>query len=143
MKTQQVSTGALIVRPDGKFLLTKRSLTDDFMPGLWEIPGGGSEYGETPEQTTIREIQEECGINVKVLAPLTTHSYYMGETQRVEIIFLCAMEGDQKVTLSEEHIEYAWTSKDELVKYELDEFMRKLLSKITEDLDYFKQKYCK
>ena len=79
MKTQQVSTSALIVRADGSFLLTKRSPNDDFMPSLWEIPGGGSEYGETPEEATIREIQEECGVTVNVHAPLATHTHILWE----------------------------------------------------------------
>jgi 8-oxo-dGTP diphosphatase len=66
------------VDPDGRVLLAQRPEGKP-MAGLWEFPGGKVEAGETPEQTLIRESEEELGIVVKeaCLAPLTfaSHSY--------------------------------------------------------------------
>jgi mutator protein MutT len=36
--------------------------------GEWELPGGKLEAGETPEQATAREIDEEVGWTVEVVA---------------------------------------------------------------------------
>jgi 8-oxo-dGTP diphosphatase len=33
-------------------------------PGLWDLPGGGREGGETPEACALREAREEFGITV-------------------------------------------------------------------------------
>ena len=71
-KEQQVSVGGLIVNTDKEVLIVKRSERDDFLPGYWEIPGGGADYGEEPEEALKREIKEECGVSIEVKLPLLT-----------------------------------------------------------------------
>src|SRR5260221_11658355 len=67
-----------VIDADGRVLLAQRP-EGKSMAGLWEFPGGKIETGETPEQSLIRELEEELGIVVKeaCLAPLTfaSHSY--------------------------------------------------------------------
>jgi len=54
----------------GKFLLTQRNQPEDTEVHLkWQIAGGGMEYGETPEQTLAREMQEELSVSVRILSP--------------------------------------------------------------------------
>ncbi|ATP39978.1 DNA mismatch repair protein MutT [Solibacillus sp. R5-41] len=55
-----VTGGALIKDGTGRILLQKRS---DY--GDWGLPGGAMEPGESIEETMIREVKEETGINVK------------------------------------------------------------------------------
>ena len=63
-KEGQLRTGcsAVIFNEDrSKALLTRR--TDN---GLWCIPGGGMEAGESAAETCIREVWEETGLYVEV-----------------------------------------------------------------------------
>ena len=67
-----------LVDSDGRILLAQRP-EGKSLAGLWEFPGGKVEPGETPEETLIRELDEELGVRTKVacLAPLTfaSHTY--------------------------------------------------------------------
>jgi 8-oxo-dGTP pyrophosphatase MutT (NUDIX family) len=52
----------VIIRDErGRILLEKRSDC-----GLWGIPGGSVEPGESVERTAVREIREETGLAVRV-----------------------------------------------------------------------------
>jgi 8-oxo-dGTP diphosphatase len=67
-----------LIDADGRVLIAQRPAGKS-MAGLWEFPGGKVEPGERPEQSLIRELEEELGIVVRedCLAPLTfaSHSY--------------------------------------------------------------------
>lgn len=53
-----------IVKIDGKLLLLHRIKNGE---EYWVVPGGGVEDGESYEETVVREMQEEVGIQVKPL----------------------------------------------------------------------------
>ncbi|MES2979422.1 MAG: NUDIX domain-containing protein [Pseudomonadota bacterium] len=53
----------ILLRPDGKFLLTSRPQGKVY-EGYWEFPGGKLEAGETVEQALRRELQEEIGVMI-------------------------------------------------------------------------------
>jgi len=67
-----------LIDPDNRILLAQRPEGKQ-LAGLWEFPGGKVEPGERPEETLIRELREELGIEVKepCLSPLTfaSHAY--------------------------------------------------------------------
>ncbi len=54
----------VILRTDGKFLITKRVMTKDWAPGWWEVSGGAAMAGESSEQAVKREVFEETGLDV-------------------------------------------------------------------------------
>jgi 8-oxo-dGTP diphosphatase len=67
-----------LIDADGRVLIAQRPEGKQ-LAGLWEFPGGKVEAGERPEETLIRELDEELGIAVQeaCLAPLTfaSHAY--------------------------------------------------------------------
>ena len=54
----RVSVKALVFDRDDRLLALQN---DD---GLWELPGGGWEHGETMEQALRREVREELGVEI-------------------------------------------------------------------------------
>jgi 8-oxo-dGTP diphosphatase len=56
---------AIIPFPQDKILLIKRS-TPPFV-GYWALPGGRAEPGEAVEQTVVREVKEETGLEVEIM----------------------------------------------------------------------------
>jgi 8-oxo-dGTP diphosphatase len=82
------------------------------LPGLWEFPGGKIEPNETPEESLVREIQEElnCTINVGELVADATHDY---PTITVRLITYLAKITDG-VPSASEHEQLVWLPVNQL-----------------------------
>jgi 8-oxo-dGTP diphosphatase len=75
---------------DGRVLIAQRP-AGKTMAGLWEFPGGKVEAAERPEDTLIRELEEELGISVdeQCLAPLTFASHSYPEFHVLMPLYVC------------------------------------------------------
>ena len=115
MKIVVVAACAL-VDPDGRVLLAQRPQGKP-MAGLWEFPGGKVESGERPEETLIRELEEELGIVVKeaCLAPLTFASHTYPEFHLLMPLYVCR-RWDRMVTAREGQ-GLAWVRPNRLREY--------------------------
>ncbi len=63
-KISRVSAYGLLLKTD-KLLLCRLSQRVMKSAGHWTLPGGGLDFGETPEQAMVREFREETGLIVK------------------------------------------------------------------------------
>lgn len=62
----------VVTNDDGKILMSQRHEYTNPYHGLWQLPGGGIEFGEHPKETALREVREEVGLHVKLL---TNHPF--------------------------------------------------------------------
>lgn len=79
-----------LVDADGRVLIAQRP-QGKALAGLWEFPGGKVEPGETPEQTLMRELSEEVGVETKAacLAPLTFASHEYESFHLLMPLYVC------------------------------------------------------
>jgi 8-oxo-dGTP diphosphatase len=115
VKTVLVAACAL-VDVDGRVLIARRP-EGKTMAGLWEFPGGKVEAGELPEQTLIRELMEELGIDVTqaCLAPLTFASHSYPDFHLLMPLWICRRwEG---IVTAREGQELAWVRPQRLNDY--------------------------
>src|SRR5438132_8092956 len=79
-----------LIGPDWRVLLAQRP-AGKHLAGLWELPGGKVQPGETPETALIRELEEELGIDVvaSCLAPFTFASHSYPEFHLLMPLYVC------------------------------------------------------
>lgn len=102
---------AFLINSDGLILTLRRSSTDVIRPLTWDLPGGGVEDNEDPTDAVIRETEEEAGIkleNPQVFRVKTTTK----EKYVIRILYYGYVDKSD-VTLSFEHDQYKWVTKEE------------------------------
>ena len=78
--------------------------------GQWWFPGGRIRKGETFEETLIREVKEETGLDVIESELVNVYSRIFNERHDITIAYLCKCRLD-KITLDNEHSEYTYFKK--------------------------------
>ena len=107
-----------LIDPDGRVLLAQRP-EGKSMAGLWEFPGGKVEQGERPEETVIRELREELGIDVTeaCLAPLTFASHAYDQFHLLMPLFVCRRWNGRVTPIEKQSL--AWVKPMRLRDYDM------------------------
>ena len=116
-----------LIDADGRLLIAQRPPGRP-MAGLWEFPGGKVEAGERPEQSLIRELQEELAIavNEACLAPLTFASHAYPDFHLLMPLYVCR-RWDGIVT-AQEGQRLAWVRPEQLRDYSMPPADKPLVS---------------
>lgn len=127
-----LNVAAVIINKDNKLLLCKRAIYKKIAPGVWHIPGGKVETGETIADAITRELAEELSLKT-----IEVHSF-SGVTRDYEVdkkihrtaFILVQVQGE--IILNKENSAYVFTSIEEIGRYvSVDE-----LSHIQKNLEY-------
>jgi ADP-ribose pyrophosphatase YjhB (NUDIX family) len=110
------AASAVVVDDHGRILLHRR--TDN---GLWSIPGGAMEPGESIADTVVREVREETGFDVvpeRIVGvysnPRHVVTYPDGEVrQQFSVCFACRLAGGVAAT-GEESAEVGFFAPDQI-----------------------------
>ena len=125
----RVAVKSFIINDNNELLILKRSKDAGHMAEIWEIPGGRLELGEDPLEGIKRETQEETGLSIDVLHPLTVRHFTRKDGQIINLIsFLCKLKENNTVSLSKEHTDHKWvklSNEEDLKKYFEDGFYMK------------------
>jgi len=94
-----------------------------FRRGKWDLPKGKLDPGETLEQCAVREVREETGLQVNLVAPLlvTYHTYHQGTNfiLKESHWFTMKMPGEQSLVpqTEEDIMEAKWVDDSSLAYY--------------------------
>jgi ADP-ribose pyrophosphatase YjhB (NUDIX family) len=114
--TPLVGCDVFVLNDENQLLLIQRA--DN---GLWALPGGCHDLGETPKQCAERECFEETGLKVICTDLIGIYSsncyeyihYPWKDNEFTHLFFLASITGGE-LTTSDESINVAWFSKDEV-----------------------------
>jgi len=128
----QVAVGAIVIK-DGRVLLVKRSQPPS--KGLWAIPGGRVELGETLKEAAEREIVEETGLTIRAGDPVYTFDVIeRDDAGRIRfhyvIVDLMADYLSGKLNPSDDASEARWVTPEELEGLPMNETTRKVLTNV-------------
>lgn len=130
------AASGVVVDDQGRILLHRRADT-----GLWSLPGGAMDLGESIGQTIVREVKEETGLDVEAVRLIGIYSdprhviaYADGETrQQFSICFACRVVGGQ-LRKSDESYELRFFSRAELDSIDVQPSIRLRLEHYLDDL---------
>ena len=91
-----VAVGVIVVTEDGPMvLLGKRK--GELGTGMYSLPGGKVDYGETPIQAAIREVKEETNLELKNIyfTGILTNDYYPEQGKQYLCMYYMATVADE------------------------------------------------
>ncbi len=128
-KIQKLSVGAAILHNDRILILKRRS--DDFMPNIYELPGGGLEKGETLLDAVKREITEETNCSIDTFIKYIGHIDFMSASDLLtrRFNFLVTPKLPFSIILSE-HADYCWIERSDAINYNITPQTQKIIASV-------------
>lgn len=122
-----VCVGALVWGPDGRVLIARTTK----WRGLWGVPGGKVNWGETLAAAVGREVQEETGLTLSDVRYAQTQEAVLSEEfhkpAHMVLVDFFARTDTTEITPNEEIEAWAWVPLAEAATYPLNTVTRTLI----------------
>ncbi|MGF6172227.1 8-oxo-dGTP diphosphatase [Ensifer sp. 4252] len=122
---------SVILERDGRYLLVRRANPPS--ADMYAFPGGRAEPGETPEQTALRELQEETGIHAHT--PVLFETYDLpGKESEGRHFFLSVFRAQSNPTAvavaGDDAAGLGWFTPDEIFALPIPDSVRECVEKL-------------
>lgn len=138
--TRPVVGVGILIKKGRDYLFIKRASEPD--KGMWTIPGGLIEVGETAREAAAREAIEETGLKVEIAQMLdVVDKIVLDDSSKVKyhfiVVYFLAFPQQGEMKPSSDASDARWLKREEFSKYLLTESFTKLLEDISLDsLDF-------
>lgn len=116
----RVVAGCVIRRKDGKYLLVQEAQSKVY--GLWNLPAGHVDKGESIEEAALREVHEETGYEVELVDKIDI--YHETIESPVRHAFRAKIIGGELRAQEGEILDAKWFSYDEITQMRQDGKLR-------------------
>jgi len=123
---KKIQTVVAVFLRDGRMYLQKRP-PGGLFAGLWELPGGEVEPGETPRQAIRQEVEEELGVRCEVGQRLDRFKHYYTAFEVTLHAFFC--DAPQGLPQDETR---RWVAPQDALRYPMPSANRRLVRGIEE-----------
>lgn len=114
-----VVAGCLLCK-DGKYLLVQEKQAKVY--GLWNLPAGHVDKGESLEEAAIREVKEETGYSVRLIKEIGI--YHESVNKPIKHIFAAEITGGELAIPEDEILDAKWLSIEEIKSLKDDDKLR-------------------
>ena len=126
-----IASVAACVFRDKRTLLIKRATPPS--KGLWSVPGGVIELGETLQDAARRELDEECGVDIEVDRVFNVDSaIYYDDKKRIHfhyvVTYLIAYYVAGEIRPGSNELDVRWATRRELDELDMNPIVRKNMS---------------
>jgi 8-oxo-dGTP diphosphatase len=117
-----------IIEKDSKVLILQRT-KDDFMGGIYELPSGEVDAGESLNVALYREVLEETGLQVENIKIYLGYFDYQSKSGKVtrQFNFVVTVMEPLEIML-EDHDNYVWIEKKQQDQYFVTDSVKNVLS---------------
>lgn len=123
LKREFSSGGVVYKKRGGKtlWLVTKSAVSDLYPKSVWRLPKGWIDEGETTEETALREVGEEGGVEAQIIQKIETVKYFFVIPDKTKILkfvtfYLMEWNKDLPQGFDGETSEIAWLLYEEAHK---------------------------